>query len=294
MKILKTNLIKIMTGAGFYFCIIFTITLCFSANIYFDALTNNKYSAFLALRSFDHDFMLTDTSFCSLNVINSASSGWLTMFIPIISAFAFIPLVCDEYESKSVRFEIFRIGKIRYHVSRFFTAFFCGGFAVTIGYALFSLLAIILFPSINDYSAWQQDNYFEMISNYSPEIKDTLILTLFKTLSSVLIYGAMAAVPAITLTSIIRNKYLVMCIPFFLKYALTQTCLKLQSQAFADYEHIDNSLLRFTRIINPDSIVFLQHMGSDKKTVLIYNGVLMVSALVLYMTIQSRRIDSGE
>lgn len=294
MRSLKTNIYKIISGLGFYICIVFTVILCFSANIYTDIIKNDHYSVFSAVRTFDREFMLTDTSFCSFNVICNAASGWLTMFIPIVSAFAYIPLVCDEYESKSVRFEIFRTGKKSYHLSRFVTACFCGGLAVTIGYAVFSVLAFILFPSLSDYNIYLKDSYLEMTSYSFPEIQSGLALPIFKTLGSVFLYGAVSAVPAIMLTAVIRNKYLVMCIPFFLKYAIGQTCLKLQSRAVADYEHIDAQLLRLSGIIDPDSLIYLPKMGSNKKAVLIYNGVIVIIALAIYLIIQSGRTDSGE
>lgn len=291
---IKADLAKTITGMGLYICIVFTVILCFSANIYIDMLKNDRYSVFSALRNFNRDFMLTDTAFCSFNVIQRAASGWLTMFIPIISAFAYIPLVCDEYEAKSIRFEIFRTGKKNYHISRFITACFCGGIAVTIGYAIFSLIAVIVFPSISDYNIYQQNIYFEMMSYSFPELKNGLALPILKILSSIFIYGAVSAVPAITLTAVIRNKYLVMCIPFFLKYAIGQTSVKIQSQAVADYEHIDNRMLRWSGVMNPDSLAYLPQIGEQKKSVLIYNGVMVMAAFAIYLIIQSRRTDSGE
>ena len=297
MKAIKSiiiNLEMMVINYNFYISILFTVILCFSANVYTDVIKNDRYSVFSALRTFDRDFMLTDTSFCSFNVIKSAASGWLTMFIPIISAFAYIPFVCDKYEAKSVRFEIFRTGKKGYNLSRFITACFCGGITVTIGYAIFSVIAVIMFPSISDYDIYQQDIFLEMMSYSFPELKSGFALPILKTLGSIFIYGAVSAVPAITLTAVIRNKYLVMCIPFFLKYAIGQTSVKLQSQAVADYEHIDNRMLRWSGVMNPDSLAYLPQIGEQKKSVLIYNGVMVMAAFAIYLIIQSRRTDSGE
>lgn len=294
LRILRSELYKVLTGVGFSICIVFTVILCFSANIYSDMIKNDRYSVFSALRTFDRDFMLTDTSFCSFNIIQRAASGWLTMFIPIISAFAYIPLVCDEYEAKSIRFEIFRTGKKSYHLSRFITACFCGGIAITIGYTIFSVIAVIVFPSISDYDIYQQNIFFEMMSYSFPELKNGLALPILKILGSIFIYGAVSAVPAITFTAVIRNKYLVMCIPFFLKYAIGQTSVKLQSQSVADYEHIDNRMLRLSGVMNPDNLAYLPQIGEQKKSVLIYNGVMVMAAFTIYLIIQLRRTDSGE
>ena len=91
---IRTNIYKILTGYGFYICIIFTAVLCFSAYIYEDSMNGDKYSVFMAYKTFDKDFMLSDTRFCSFEVMLKGAGSWLSLFIPLISAFAFIPLVC--------------------------------------------------------------------------------------------------------------------------------------------------------------------------------------------------------
>lgn len=108
------------------------------------------------------------------------------------------------------------------------------------------------------------------------------------------LYGAVCAAPAIMFTGFIRNKYLVLCIPFFIKYAVSQTCIKLQSQAVSDYNNVDTEMLKISSIFNPDALSYLSDFGNDKKLVLIYNGVLLFSAAVIYLITQSRRLDSGE
>lgn len=295
MRIIKTELKKILTSTGFYICIVFTVILCFSAQIYTDPIKDDQYSVFTALQSFDKDFMLTDTSFCSVNAVLKGAGGWLTMFMPIISAFSFIPLVCDEYETKSVRFEIFRCSRVRYHLSRFITACLCGGLAVMIGYAVFSALAFALLPDIGEYSAESRTVFLEMQGySYPALLEENYFAVIAGKLGTIFLYGAVCAVPAITLTSFIRNKYLSMCIPFFLKYALGQTCLKLQSQAFSDMENMNEGLLKLSQTLNPDSLSYLGEIQSGRQAVLIYSGALVISALVVYLIIQLRRYDSGE
>ena len=66
---IRTNIYKILTGYGFYICIIFTAVLCFSAYIYEDSMNGDKYSVFMAHKTFDKDFMLSDTRFCSFEVM---------------------------------------------------------------------------------------------------------------------------------------------------------------------------------------------------------------------------------
>lgn len=292
---IKTNLYKIITGYGFYVCIIFTAVLCFSANIYEDPMNGDKYSAFMALTSFDRDFMLGDTSFCSFEVMRKGTGGWLPLFIPLISAFAFIPLVCDEYEAKSARFEIFRSSKLCYNLSKFITACLCGGFAVMLGFGLFTLADYALFPNINEYGAELKRTYDEMLFYIYPNVTQSGYgFSIIKKMGEMFLYGAVCAAPAIMFTSFIRNKYLVLCIPFFIKYSIDQTCIRLQSQASADYTKVDMKMLKISSIADPDALSYLSEFGSDKALVLNLNGALLFTAAAIYLMIQSRRLDSGE
>lgn len=292
---IKINIYKILTGYGFYVCVLFTTVLCFSTYIYNEPLSDDNYSAFMALLSFDKEYMLTNTCFCSFEVMQQGAGSWLSLFIPLISAFAFIPLVCDEYEAKSIRFEVFRSSKACYNLSKFITACLCGGFAVMLGFSLFTIADYIVFPSITEYAPELRSFFEEDILFNHPEFAQYGYgLLILKKQGEMFLYGMLCATPAITLTCLIRNKYLVLCIPFFIKYALNQTCIKLMSQALADLEHTDQKLLRFSSIINPDAISFLSDYGDDKLLIIIYNTVFLVVELVLYLIIQGRRLDSGE
>lgn len=292
---IKTNIYKILTGYGFYICIFFTAALCFAAYIYEDSLNGDKYSAFASLISFDRDFMLSDTSFCSFEIMRKSTGSWLSLFIPIISAFAFIPLVCDEHEAKSIRLEIFRSSKLCYNLSEFITACLCGGIAVMLGFGLFALADYAFFPGISEYNAELKAAYEEMLAYSYPDISQSGYgIIILRKLGEMFMYGAVCAAPAAMLTSFIENKYLVLCIPFFIKYAFNQTCLRLQSQAVSDFNNVDTKMLKISSMANPDALSYLSDFGSDKKLVLIYNGFLLFAAAAVYLIIKSRRLDSGE
>lgn len=297
MKIIKNisvNLKMILSNYGLYICMAFTIILCSGTGIYTDNMTSYEYSIIKSLIEFNREFMLSSTDFCSINVALRASNGWLSMFIPIISAFAFIPFVCDECESQAIRNTIFRSSKFSFYTSKFLTTCISGGIAVMLGYIIFTGLVYTLFPNINEYAIELQNMYKEILSYTYPNVANNgYIGVLLIKYAEMFIYGAISAVPAITLTCITKNKYLVMCIPFFVKYAVTQSCIKLMAQAYSDFENINEKLGRFTNIIAPDSILNLFEL-SDKKLILLYNGGLIVIAFIFYIIVQKRRLDCGE
>ena len=122
LRCIKVNLHKILTGYGFYFCILFTVVLCFSARLYTDFMDGKEYSIFTALLSFDRQYMLSNTDFCSFEVLRKGTGSWLSMFLPLVSAFSFLPIVCDEYETRYVRFEVFRTSRFGHRMAAFLTA----------------------------------------------------------------------------------------------------------------------------------------------------------------------------
>lgn len=292
---IKSLLYRILTGYGFYICIVFTVILCFSADIYEDFGNGNKYSAFKALIGFDRDFMLSNTSFCSLAVMQKGTGSWLSLFIPIVASFSFVPIICDEYEAKAIRFEVFRCSKLCYHSSKFIAACLSGGLAIMLGFGLFTAIEYLLFPNISEYEPGIQEMYKEMLIIQYPDISESgYAMVVLQKLISMFMYGVVCSAPIMLLTIIVSNKYLVMCIPFFIKYALNQTCVKLQTQALADYKSMDIELLQMAGIVNPDALARLSQYGEDKKDVLIYSGIIIVISFAVYLTVSLRKVDSGE
>lgn len=297
MKTIKNSMVNlkmIFTNYGFYICTAFTVVLCFCAGIYRDPINNNEYSVIKSLMEFNREFMLNDKSFCSYSVAERGSGSWLSMFIPIISAFAFIPLVCDESESRFVRFSVFRSSKFSYRTSKFLTGCISGGLAVMLGYIIFTASVYVLFPNISEYSPEAQAMLREELSYIYPEASKHghVFLLGIKSLEMFL-YGAVSAVPSVMLTCLMRNKYLVMCIPFFLKYAVTQTSVRLSARAFSDWENPNIRLSNFASVISPDALlgVFTSHY---MRQIFLYNGALLLFAFLFYMIVCGRRLDCGE
>ena len=292
-RIIKTDFYKIVTGYGMYLCVLFTIILCFGTSIHIDMMNNDQYSVIRSLITFDTEFMLSSYDFISINVALKGAGSWLSMFIPIISAFAYIPLVCDESESKSIRNAVFRSSKLKFYLSRFITAVLSGGFAVMIGYMVFCGMVFILFPGIGEFPAETREFYIQYLSDVYPSTADFGIgSALLIKFAEIFVYGAIAAIPAILLTAVSKNKYVVLCIPFFIKYALTQTSVKLIAQAYSNGEGVGGKLTDISNVINLDYVLQIYEM-KGYKLIAVYI-IVAISTLALYLFIQLRRFDSGE
>jgi hypothetical protein len=107
-------------------------------------------------------------------------------------------------------------------------------------------------------------------------------------------YGAFSALPAFFLTAFMKNKYLIICIPFFAKYALTQTTQKLFMQAMTDFENIDTKLLNFARITDLNAIrsIFSYTTGAWEN--ILFYAILIFLAFAIYIVSMNRRLDYAD
>ncbi|MGN0682813.1 MAG: hypothetical protein ACI4JY_03965 [Oscillospiraceae bacterium] len=276
MRSLFTHFRKILTSRGFYLCIFLTVLLLFSAEIYTDYRTTDRYSVFRTLTSFSAEERLAlGEEMCSVRVLSSALNGWFTLFTPIAAAFCFIPIICTEREENAVRFQMFRSSKIKYNAAQFLAGIISSGTAVTLGYLIFSAVVMITFPDISQFNETTAE-HIKMWSQSFPAL-----------LTRVWCFGAFWGIPAMLLSSVIRNKYIVMCLPFFLKYGLSQAYLTVITSAYKGDSN--ETLLKITILLCPDGL-----LGSSPwyEKAAVFGGLAIIF-FTAYMIITAKRGDCG-
>lgn len=92
------------------------------------------------------------------------------------------------------------------------------------------------------------------------------------------------------LTSILNNKYLILCIPFFIKYGLNQTYQKVFQDAVSP-EKFDKNLLEIAKLINPDGLLWIN--DSNRLSVSLLFGISAVLLFCAYLIVEQKRGDSG-
>lgn len=295
LRLIKVNLIKVLTSTGFYACVLLMLVLCFTARAYDDIAENKSYSVIGVLLEFSREEMLANSSFSAYQILSCISSGWLSMFIPIVAAFPLMPLICDERESKSMRYSAFRSTKFSFSTGNFLTAMISGGLAVLCGFVLFAVMVYMLFPNINEYppeliesAEWWISGTYPLFEKYGyPYMIALDFLEMF-------LYGALSATPALIMTAFMKNKYLVLCIPFFLKYSVMQLHTRLLIYAYQDIENINENYLEILSVIEPDAIGNIFFYGETMWRNWLFNAVLLFLAFVLYTVMMNRRVDFGE
>lgn len=278
MRGLVISFRKIITSRGFWLCVIMTVLLLFAAEVHTDSSTQNRYSVIRALMDFSAEELAEEFEFCNIMVVHYSRNGWFMLFTPIISAFCFVPLMTEEREKNAVRFQIFRTSKLKHYIAEFFAGVISAGTATAFGYGVFSAIVYPLFPSVSE------------MSEFAKNMLEGTAFNFPKLLLEMWCYGAFWSVPAMLLTSVLRNKYLIMCIPFFIKYGLTQTYQKITQNIYAG-ELQDAKMLRILSAVNPDGIIGINEFNRVSVIIL-----FLISALILfavYLMISMKRSDCG-
>ncbi|MCM1167360.1 MAG: hypothetical protein NC299_16490 [Lachnospiraceae bacterium] len=278
MRVFFVSFQKVIISRGFYICVIFTIVLLFCADIHTDYNTMNRYSVIRGLMDFSRGELAEEFEFCNISVVQNARSGWFMLFAPILSAFCFVPIITTERGENAVRFQISRASKLKYYVSEFFAGVISAGTAAALGYAVFAAVVSPLFPNVSE------------MSEFAKSMLEGTTFNFPKLLLGMWCFGAFWSVPALLLTSILRNKYLIMCIPFFLKYGLTQTYQKISQNIYAG-EFPDQKTLKILNAVNPDGII--RNNEFNRVPVIILFTISTLILFAMYLIISMKRSDCG-
>lgn len=278
MRSFYLQLKRIVTSPEFWCCILFTLILLFFAQIFLDSNTEDRYSVTRVLIEFSKEEMTFNYEMCNTMILQNACSGWFSLFAPIIAAFCFVPTVCTERVEKAVRFQIFRTTRLKYSLSQFFSGVISGGVAISLGYIIFAALVMGLFPDIGEMSEFAADVLLETTFDLPYQI-----LKMF-------LFGAFWSIPAMFLTSVLNNKYLIMCIPFFLKYGLKQLHQKISQDAFSAVSS-DKNAIALANAINPDGILWV-YDETRLVTWLVF-GISAALMFAAFIIINRRRVDCG-
>ena len=280
MRELLVSFRKIMTSRGFWLCVGMTVILMLTTEIYTDINTYNKYSVITALTELPAEEFTQHFELCRTVVMNDIRGGWLGMFIPIVTAFCFVPQICAERDNSAVRFQMFRSSKLKYNLTQFVSGTLAAGVAVLVGYVLVCGAVYLLFPAPSEFDGREA----EWIASYG--------FSFPKQLLEIGLYGVFHSIPAMFCTAVMRNKYLIMCIPFFLKYGLSQAVQMIQRNAYGDYENINLGLFKFTQIANPDGLLWITDQPDIKAPALFF-GITAAAFMAAYLIIKQNWRDSG-
>ena len=286
MKVLKCDLNKSILNAGFVGAALLTTLLCFTARAYIDPNTAKIYTVFESVFKLDRQLISEDYSFCSYMIFAKGMSGYMAMFLPIIAAFPFMISFCAERNSGLMRFNIIRTGAIRYYISKFFSAFLCGGSSVLLGFIIYGIIVRIIFPPLTGYQLSAEDLSFVLMNNKSE------LIGVLRYMLSAFLYGTVSTMPALFISSFCKNPYLVTCVPFMVTYMWQITVQKLIANSMISENYDAADILDN---FYPNSIMNLSYYTTlaETKYILLFNAAIIVFSFVGFMIIMNMRLDKG-
>lgn len=280
LKALKCDLLRCVLNKWFIMSAAITAALCFSVQVYTDNSNGRVYSVLEALLSIDHTVMAESSELIPPLIIGKALSGYAAMALPITAALPFVMSFISERSSGNMRFTVIRTGRVKYYLSKFFSALLSGGLAVWLGVNLFAVLVYILFPHTQS---------TEMLADYIP---NGVFPMLLRTAAGAFAYGAASILPAFFLCSFCTNSYLILCVPFLLKfiYETILSTVQTNSVAAGDYEIYQQTLPFY-----PNAITFLFEIpfGKDFITIITLNLLFAVTAFFAFVLVMEKRADRG-
>lgn len=292
IRCIYCDLQKSIFALPFFACVVITFILCFTAVGYSD--TSRQYSIINIITTFPREQITQGTMFSSISIFMSGGGSWLSMFIPIVAAFPFIPVFCDERSSGNMRFAVARVGRTRYNFSKFCASFVSAGLAVMLGYALFGIVISFIFPPLASYPQNQIEMFLQSFKDSQSFVFSGLYNSIgngaivLAQLMQMFLFGAVASLFAFALSSFVKNKYLIMCIPFALKYIYDQSLKKL----WLDTLH--NSTLH--KAVDIFQTINLTNLFSQRDTflwILALNAGFALVCFFFFAFFMNRRLDYG-
>ena len=302
INLVKTDINKVILSYGFWISVVITTLLCFTSTLYVDN-NNKEYTIIEVLMNFNKDWLLSNISYEAVKVMEVGLDNKLSMFVTIVSAFPFISSFCDEINSNFIRYVILRGGKIKYYISKLLCSMITGGMAIALGYGIFCIIVSNIFPSINEYPSQYLALYLalynEEITHYGQslftknyyEIGNIVIIISF--LIQMFLYGAYATIPSYILSSFIRNKYVLLSIPFILKYIFDMWCSKVNILIWVEGK-IKNKIIIF--LSNYCNLEILKGLFINKYIYIYVFSYIIIAILagVIFSNIMKRRVDFGQ
>lgn len=264
LRVLKNDLKKIVLNHSFILSTIMTFILCFTAVVYVDG-SGKEISVFeILINPEKYNYVQLNCT----SILRDSLSPYLTIFLPVLTAIPFAFSFCSERNSGNIRMTISRNRKLTYYTAKFLSALISGGVLVLAAFIVYSIVICAIFSSENN-----------------------VVPILFQQYGGVFLYGTVSVIPALTLSSFIKNKYIICCFPFILMHFYYTILSRISSKLIQDGNYKAMMSMDFLYPSNLKSI-FVQ--GSEINFLYLIYALEVIIAFVFYVIVLNRRLDYGE
>lgn len=260
--------LKNMLGSSwFYLAVAGLVVLLLSAVYYTDGLGKGYSIGGLLFtgRKPDREFPF------SYLFSAGAGGGMFRCFASLCISLPFVMRMSSERTSGYIRFANYYAGTGKYVLSKSFAGLLCGGFVAAAGFFCYT---VILLAGAYIYG-WDRAGMAAVCLRLS---------------AGMFFYGAFSIGWIYPFAGWIKDKYVLLCIPFLCRYLYLQILFQI-SLRMVEMQEI-TGLERISKMY-PDSIIFSSGQNTDWAG-LCLRGLLVSAAAALWLLVMKRRRDSGE
>lgn len=262
---------KMIINPIFPISVVIGTVIYMTGNIYMDDM-GTGYSLFSVLFSGERVELIEMIGKTSCDVMMEEDKSYMWMFAVILTSLPYISVISAGSINSSLRFELIRCNRGAY----------CRGLVL----AVITVAGLIMVAS---YAA-----YMAVVSVVLPEGEAGVSLTGFmlKRFAGMFVYGIESVCASLLLSAFVRNRYLVACIPFMLKYLICMEIGELTMKLGQAGEPKTAMLLTY---VVPESVKNILFVEREQFNMM--SGVaagLVVMSYAVYRISMEKRWDCGE
>lgn len=274
MSIYAANLLKLLKSKQFVVAVLATFIIFMSATLYTDQFKGREYSGLSLLFGNDAREVLVDGVVNWDQIILTRNNGYIWLFAPILVSIPYISSVGAGSKNSSHRLEIFRAGKMKYILGKFLSAITAAGLVMSLAYLLYGIVLYLVF-----------------LKNGCTNIINTGMGPLLLKIASMFWYGVVSIILVFILSTIINNKYIVVCIPFMMNYFFVIFISRINIYRITTNE-IYRNLFKYCEPSNQQE-VFMGN-GMEKIIGVAFGLILSIITILIYRISIERRVDCGD
>lgn len=224
------------------------------------------------IRIFSGEMTTDSAGLYTLPLLLQAGGESFSMLIPILAALPSVIPVCLQRQGGSLRFLLHRTGIGGYCLSALLAASITSGLVLALGTLFYGLFLLPFFPFLDPWGERTAIN---------------ILISLGRKLVGMFLLGSSSVLPAYLLEFFTTNLYLVLCIPFLLRYLTAYTVSWLGVLFF-------NALHNPLDFLTPGAVQSAAYGNLDGLLALLTAVFVGVTCCLIGVWHMERRGDCGE
>lgn len=284
------DLKKSFFSVNFLLSVIVLLVLIFSTGCVLLDTDTPDYSIAEFIFKTDESLWLEYSSYSCVDIFAQGfSNQWLGIFIPFLTAFACVPVFCDEYKSACWRHCVYRIGIKKYILSKFLCSVIISFALVITCYLIFAAVCFGVFPYPEEYAegvfyrAWY--DYYGINKALG---SDSYLIFIFGRIFTAGMIGTVGSLFCLVVSSITMSKYVSLGIPVLVYFFFAQVAKPYKfsgNMSDLKFWFLDNSS-RFSSL----ETWFADYTGFSLWTAYAYFFAVIALFLIIYYFIMKRRL----